>query len=438
MAEAGTVDFSRLAISFQAASATPRRRSIISVTLSPPQPAGTTDTSGSPGPSTDAAPRNVTLLSKHLVPAYESVSLELVLSGAVGQRYSPAAHSAVMQPWQGGVTRLQNALGAVERAGQWVFTVASYGADSFAGRTTAALAFDWSPDDSDGTVACVCDCDEAVRQFATELAPPSLCRPLSLPADDSGAACELGSGPGQGYSHRAVSCAALPGLQPADLAQCRSDDCALTAAQRNLLQGLEGSSALVASGCLFWRDCGTVHRYEVGEWTACSADCWQTQQSRASQPVQTRSVACVATSVAAAAAGGDVSTGGTAQTGGGVAVKVPVVECEAAGLSEAPPAQRACNLQPCVVGECSYSAWSVCSNTCGAGVRTRTVTCGGDDASCAQCAAPLEETCVSKCGSCAANRGMGPCVYGTCVTWFEGVSCECDADFKGACPHPRG
>lgn len=417
--DAGVVDFSRFAVALNATSATPGRHSAITVTLTPPQ-ADTSAAAASPPPSSGTHARNVTLLYQHAVPHYEGTPLALVVSGSVEQAYSSAPQSGVMQPAQGDAAALESALGAVSKAGTWVFEVASHGSEPFSGHVTAALAFEWQPQGSGGGAVCMCDCEAPPQEYVTTIEQPSLCRPLELPLNDTYASCAATGGgePVQGFADRTVSCKSLPGLEPADLAACRERDCALATSQRQLLAGLQGASALVTTACAFWPDCGTAHRYDVGAWGPCSNVCWPRRPDRSTQPYQQRIVTCVAT----AGSFGEASALGVA---------VPPQECEAAGLTTPPPTRRACNTDACPVGGCVYSDWSACSNACGAGVRRRTVTCGGGNASCSQCTELLEEPCESQCSSCSANNGKGPCMFGTCATFFGGVACECEPGFTG-------
>ena len=415
--ETGMVDFSRFAVAFNASSATPGRQSSLSVTLTPPQPAFA-DEAGS-------AAVGIQLLVMHTVPASSAVASELVLvlSGAVAQPYVPAAHSATMRPAQGDRAALQAALGEVERVGAWVVTVTHHGADAFAGSVSAALEFDWPGDGTDGVATCACVSDGDPQRLATEIAPSSQCRPLALLNDEM---CVTGGGVVQGYSRRAVSCRWLPDRTPADLAHCIASDCALTAAQRKLLQGLDGTAdATATSSCPFWQDCATAHRYEVGSWRPCSAECWLQRPDMTTQPFQRRNVTCMATAVEPAGSGAYARA---ARSGGGV--PVPAVECEAAGLPDAPQALRACNTGPCPVGGCTYSEWGACSNTCGVGERTRTIVCAGSDPTCAPCTA-LRQACFSPCDECDANGGRGPCVFGACFTATGSMTCECEPGFTG-------
>ena len=424
--ETGVVDFSRFAIAFNASSAAPGRTSTISVALTPPQqPADTNDT----GNVAAAPPVSISLLFMHTVPASAGVALELVLAGAVTQSYVPAAHSATMQPAQGDSAALQTALGVLDRAGAWLFTVTCHGVEGFAGSASAALAFDWSGDTADGDAQCACDLEEEPRLLETELSPPSLCQPLIVPGNDS---CDSSGGSAQGFSARVASCRLLPERTPADFAQCSADDCALTAAQRELLQGLDGSAdAIVNSACPFWQDCVTVTWYDVGDWGPCSAECWLRRPDMTTQPFQRRNITCMAATVGSTDGGASDSL---EQSGGGV--EVPTVECEAAGLTVATPSSlRACNTEACPVGGCTYSDWGACSNVCGVGQRTRTATCGGSDPTCAPCTA-LRQSCYGACDSCDANQGAGPCVHGDCKPVSGGVACECAEGFTGAPPRP--
>ena len=256
-----------------------------------------------------------------------------------------------------------------------------------------------------------------------------MCQPLVLQDVES---CDSGAGLVQGFSRRSVSCRAGPGRVPVDLAQCSSGDCTLTATQRALLQGLEGfADAVVTTACPFWHDCATAHRYEVSDWGPCSAECWLQRPGMSSQPFQRRNVTCVAATAGSAGSGALPGEGDPNKVG----VAVPTVECEAAGVLDAPPTLRACNTEPCPVGGCTYSDWGACSNSCGVGERTRTATCGGSDATCAPCT-ELRSACYSLCSNCDANKGRGACVFGDCFTVANGVACECEQGFTGALLRP--
>ena len=426
MTETGAVDFSRFAVTFNASSATPGRPSTISVALTPPQPAGGSDPgSDEPGSDAGAAPASVLLLFRHTVPDGADGRLELLLSGEVAQPYMPTAQSATMQPAQGDRASLQAVLREVERYGVWLVNVTRYGAEAFAGSASATLDFDWPGDSTSGFAACACELEAEARPFATDIAPPSMCQPLVLQDFES---CDSGAGPVQGFSRRSVSCRAGPERVPADLGQCSSGDCTLTAAQRALLQGFEGSTdAVVTTACPFWHDCATAHRYEVSDWGPCSAECWPQRPDMTSQPFQRRNVTCVATMAGEASGGARAGEGAPS----GVGVAVPAVECEAAGVPDAPPTLRACNSEPCPVGGCTYSDWGACSNSCGVGERTRMATCGGSDSTCAPCT-ELRSACYSPCSNCDANEGRGACVFGDCITVADGVACECEEGFTGA------
>ena len=90
-----------------------------------------------------------------------------------------------------------------------------------------------------------------------------------------------------------------------------------------------------------------------------------------------------------------------------------------------------------------YTSYSKCSNTCGAGIVRRSVTCRdafgepelpGTDPKCAHCDAKLQKPCYTSCDSCASNKGKGPCVYGTCAAASDGsAKCSCDKGYEGAC-----
>jgi hypothetical protein len=101
-----------------------------------------------------------------------------------------------------------------------------------------------------------------------------------------------------------------------------------------------------------------------------------------------------------------------------------------------------------VLSNCSYAwvegAWSACSNTCGSGIRTRSVTCIRSDgalvesASCvASAKPPISEACTESSGctyqytdECAA--GTHTCsAAATCTDTFGSFHCNCNVGFYG-------
>ena len=86
--------------------------------------------------------------------------------------------------------------------------------------------------------------------------------------------------------------------------------------------------------------------------------------------------------------------------------------------------------------------WGACSNTCGAGVSRRLMSCR-DDASktvlpgsspqCSHCNEALERPCFTECNTCASNKGKGPCLYGTCQAQGKNgaASCSCNDGYRG-------
>ncbi|XP_021057219.1 papilin isoform X1 [Mus pahari] len=135
----------------------------------------------------------------------------------------------------------------------------------------------------------------------------------------------------------------------------------------------------------WWRYAGVQHMcgnsWKVGPWTPCSVSC--------GGGVQSRSVYCI-------------SSDGT---GGQEAAE----EAQCAGLAGKPPTTQACNLQHCAVW--SAEPWGECSVTCGTGIRKRSVTCRGDEGSLVHAAAcslkdqpTLTEPCVQE--ACPVFRGQ--------------------------------
>ncbi|EDL02746.1 papilin, proteoglycan-like sulfated glycoprotein [Mus musculus] len=127
--------------------------------------------------------------------------------------------------------------------------------------------------------------------------------------------------------------------------------------------------------------CPKTKRWKVGPWTPCSVSC--------GGGVQSRSVYCI-------------SSDGT---GGQEAAE----ETQCAGLVGKPPTTQACNLQHCAVW--SVEPWGECSVTCGTGIRKRSVTCRGDEGSPVHAAAcllkdqpTLTEPCVQE--ACPVFRGQ--------------------------------
>ncbi|XP_023443612.2 papilin isoform X2 [Dasypus novemcinctus] len=100
-------------------------------------------------------------------------------------------------------------------------------------------------------------------------------------------------------------------------------------------------------------------RWETGPWAPCSAPCGGGFQSR---PVY-----CALSE--------------------GAGVQEATEEAACAGLPGKPPTTRACSLQRCAAW--SAEPWGECSVSCGSGLRTRTVTCRGNEGS------PLHATACS-------------------------------------------
>ncbi|XP_020841996.1 papilin isoform X2 [Phascolarctos cinereus] len=113
--------------------------------------------------------------------------------------------------------------------------------------------------------------------------------------------------------------------------------------------------------------------WKAGPWSACSAPCGGGSQSR--------HVYCVASD--------------------GAGTEEVTDEASCAALPGRPPNTRSCNLHRCAAW--SSGPWGECSSSCGPGVRSRTVTCWGDEGAPLQdfaCSSvdkpPLTEACMGE------------------------------------------
>ena len=236
-----------------------------------------------------------------------------------------------MQPWFGNTTAAQRVLGSAPVAGLWVLVLHNHARQPFSGTLEASLDFAWHAGTGDAdTATCACECADAPPAYRSSFEAKSLCQPMQQPPEQCNGAAPL-----PGFAHQKVTCQRVPELAPADMQQCREHDCALTQVQRGKLADLQGASALTVSKCTFWQNCGVRHEFRVGTWSACSHDCWHHRQEPSTMPRQTRTVQCLGTSLA------DNTT-----------TVLPLLECVAAGLGDAPEAARGCNLVPCPAGGC--------------------------------------------------------------------------------------
>ncbi|XP_043838694.1 papilin isoform X2 [Dromiciops gliroides] len=105
--------------------------------------------------------------------------------------------------------------------------------------------------------------------------------------------------------------------------------------------------------------CPQTKRWKAGPWSACSAPCGGGSQSR--------HVYCVVSD--------------------GAGTEEATDEASCAALPGRPPNTRSCNLHRCAAW--SSGPWGECSASCGPGVRSRTVTCWGDEG------APLQDFACS-------------------------------------------
>ncbi|XP_044515907.1 papilin [Gracilinanus agilis] len=113
--------------------------------------------------------------------------------------------------------------------------------------------------------------------------------------------------------------------------------------------------------------------WKTGPWTACSAPCGRGSQSR--------HVYCVVSD--------------------GAGMEEATDEASCSALPGRPPSTQSCNLHRCAAW--SSGPWGECSASCGPGVRSRTVTCWGDEGSPLQdfaCSSankpPLTEACMGE------------------------------------------
>ncbi|XP_056666676.1 papilin isoform X2 [Monodelphis domestica] len=113
--------------------------------------------------------------------------------------------------------------------------------------------------------------------------------------------------------------------------------------------------------------------WKTGPWTACSAPCGGGSQSR--------HVYCVVSD--------------------GAGMEEATDEASCSALPGRPPSTQSCNLHRCAAW--SSGPWGECSASCGPGVRSRTVTCWGDEGSALQdfaCSSadkpPLTEACMGE------------------------------------------
>uniref|UniRef100_A0A5F8G3E5 Papilin n=1 Tax=Monodelphis domestica TaxID=13616 RepID=A0A5F8G3E5_MONDO len=119
--------------------------------------------------------------------------------------------------------------------------------------------------------------------------------------------------------------------------------------------------------------CPQTKRWKTGPWTACSAPCGGGSQSR--------HVYCVVSD--------------------GAGMEEATDEASCSALPGRPPSTQSCNLHRCAAW--SSGPWGECSASCGPGVRSRTVTCWGDEGSALQdfaCSSadkpPLTEACMGE------------------------------------------